>query len=133
MKRKKMGIIRKSFIGRHLLINLPILGIGLLFVSITNNYEAFTGVITGYLLILIYVIIGFLSFEYSVSKSNEAFLKYYFGGMMIRMFLLLILIFFLLKNISINKISLLFSLLIFYVINLVVELQYVISRQKRIN
>jgi len=128
-----MGIIRKSFIGRHLLINLPILGIGLLFVSITNNYEAFTGVITGYLLILIYVIIGFLSFEYSVSKSNEAFLKYYFGGMMIRMFLLLILIFFLLKNISINKISLLFSLLIFYVINLVVELQYVISRQKRIN
>ncbi len=128
-----MGISKKSFIWKHFLINLPVLLIGLAIISITENHEAFTGILAGYLLIFNYVIIGFLSFEYSVSKSNKTFLKYYFGGMIIRMFLLLILIFFLLKNIGINKISFLFSLLIFYVLNLIMELQHVVLRPKRHN
>ncbi|MBU2445955.1 MAG: ATP synthase subunit I [Bacteroidetes bacterium] len=121
-----------SFFKKHALFNLPLLTILLILAYLIFNNEIVLGILVGYLLCSIHTVIGYFSFEYSFSKSNTTFLKYYFGGMMVRLFLLLFLVFFIVKYIGININSLLFSLLIFYLINLVLELQHIIKRQNRL-
>lgn len=132
MRKRKMRLNDLSFFKKHALFNLPLLTILLILAYLIFNNEIVQGIFIGYLLCLIHAAIGYVSFEYSYSKSNKVFLKYYFGGMIIRLFLLLILIFFLLKYIGVNIISLLFSLLIFYLLNLAMELQHVIKRPNRL-
>lgn len=79
----------------------------------------------GWLIVFISIGIGLLSFKISKNKSNKEFMKFYFGGMIIRLLLLLSVIFAALKFIGINPISFLFSLFIFYVINQIIELRYI--------
>lgn len=124
-----MGINNWYFFKKHIVFNLPLLALLLISAYFIFNTEIVLGVFVGYLLCLIHALIGYFSFEYSLSKSNTTFLKYYFGGMIVRLFLLLFLVFFLMKYIGININSLLFSLLIFYLLNLVMELQHIITRQ----
>lgn len=128
-----MGISSWSFFKKHIVFNLPSLAVVLITAYLIFNNEIVLGILVGYLLCSIHTLIGYFSFEYSFSKSNTTFLKYYFGGMMVRLFLLLFLVFFLVKYIGININSLLFSLLIFYLINLILELQHIITRQNRLN
>jgi F0F1-type ATP synthase assembly protein I len=85
----------------------------------------------GWLIVLTSIVVGILAFELSKNKDNRNFLKIYFGGMILRLILLLLLIFLVLKYISISPISFLFSLFIFYVINQIIELNYISKSLKK--
>lgn len=81
----------------------------------------------GWVVVLISISAGIISYKIAKNKENKRFLKIYFGGMVARLLLLLLVIFLILKYISINQISFLFSLFIFYLINQIVELRFIIK------
>jgi hypothetical protein len=127
-----MGNDSWSFFKKHAAFNLPLIIAVSVSAYFIFNSEIMFGLLAGYILCLIYALVGYISFESAYSKSNNMFLKYYFGGMIIRMFLLLLLLFLLIKYTGININSFLFSTFIFYVLNLVLELQHIIIRQNRL-
>jgi len=79
----------------------------------------------GWIIVFVGLLIGLVVFQFVFDKDNKTFLRFYFGGMIFRMFLLLLLIFVTLKFIGINPISFLFSLFIFYFINQIIELRHI--------
>lgn len=79
----------------------------------------------GWLIVFVSIGIGLVSFRLAKNKDSKSFIKYYFGGMIIRLLVLLVIIFAILKYIGISPISFLFSLFIFYIINQIVELRYI--------
>lgn len=92
---------------------------------VTDQYIR-KSILFGWLIVFISIGIGLLTFKFSKDKSNKEFMKFYFGGMIVRLLLLLLVIFATLKFIGINPISFLFSLFNFYVINQIIELRYII-------
>ena len=119
-----------TFIKKVLLINFPLFFITGLIVFFIFDYYYLTGIIYGYLLSLINFTIGYISIEISIEKSINAFFKYLVGGMLMRIFLLCLLIIIILKFSETNVVSLLFSLFLFYIINLILELNYINTRYK---
>ena len=75
-------------------------------------------------------ILGVLSIKFGVKKSTSSFLIFFFGGMVFRMFLVLIAVFICLKFLEINENSFIFSVFIFYFFYLIIEIFYVVYRNK---
>lgn len=96
-------------------------------IFVVNDVSIRWSIFLGWIVVFLSIVIGILSFHLSISRSNKDFLKIYFGGMIFRLFLLLSIIFAILKFIGINPISFLFSLFIFYIINQIIELRYIIK------
>lgn len=99
-------------------------------VIVSNSTVRFS-VFLGWLVVLISVTTGIISFKIAKNKENKGFLKVYFGGMIGRLLILLLLIFLILKYISINQISFLFSLFILYLINQIFELRFIIKSSNK--
>lgn len=97
----------------------------LLGMVVVNDSLIRISIFWGWIVVLISVSAGIISYKISRNKENKRFLKIYFGGMVARLLLLLMVIFLILKYISINQISFLFSLFIFYIINQIVELRFI--------
>ncbi len=93
---------------------------------VVTDFSIRKSIVIGWLIVFVNIVIGLIAFNLSKDKENKSFLKIYFGGMIIRLLLLLMIIFITLKFIGINPISFLFSLFIFYVINQIIELRYII-------
>ena len=111
-----------------LIFNLTPLILGLLILS---NEKVIKSIFLGWIIVLFGVLIGIITFELAKKKDNKNFLKIYFGGMILRLFILLSLIFVSLKFIGINPLSFLFSLFIFYIINQIIELRYILRSTKK--
>ncbi len=79
----------------------------------------------GWLIVFVSIGIGLVTFQLARNKDSRSFIKYFFGGMIVRLFVLLVIIFAILKFIGISPISFLFSLFIFYIINQIIELRYI--------
>ncbi len=120
-----------GFIKKVIYVNFPLLIIGLLLTYLFfRSYDVILGLVYGYILGLIHITIGYFSLVLSAGKNMGDFFKYLVGGMILRIFVLLVIIVFLLKFSSINIISLLISLFIFYFINLTLELNYINKKTK---
>ncbi len=122
--------IERKFFGNLILFSFIPFLIILTVVYVKINSAVTSGIIYGYLLSLMNVFLGYFSFELAFGRKNKTFTKIFFGGMILRMILLLCALILIIKFIGINLISLLFSLLIFYVINLIIELKHIIKRLK---
>lgn len=123
---KNIYFIKQIFIWSFpLLIGLLVLGV------IFYGESVITGILWGYLLGLINIITGYLSIELSAEKSINTFFKYLIVGMFIRIFLLLMIIIILVKISGINVYTLIFSLFLFYIINLILEINYINNRFKK--
>ncbi len=71
----------------------------------------------------------FLSVKMGLKKPDEAFIKIVFGSMIIRFFSLLLMILISLVFLDINKNSFIFSIFIFYILFLFIEIYYLNFRK----
>jgi hypothetical protein len=87
--------------------------------------ETILAVVAGALLSTINVLLGFLAIEYSFEKSYTAFMKAVLGGMVARMMIMLGAMVALILLFHVDAVALTVSMLGFYLIYLVMEVQYV--------
>ena len=108
------------------LVALVFLGVAILVVvplSIYTNHELVRSVVAGGLASLFHLLLGYLFIEYGFDKSNTTFLKVILGGTLLRMFLLVGIVLLLVRVYQLQTVSLMVSLLLFYVLNLILEIQ----------
>ena len=107
------------------LVALVFMGVAILVVvplSIYANRELVRSVVASGLASLIHLLLGYLFIEYGFDKSNTTFLKVILGGTLIRMFLLVGIVLLLVRVYQFQTVSLMVSLLLFYVLNLILEI-----------
>ena len=107
------------------LVALVFLGVAILVVvplSIYTNQELVRSVVAGGVASLFHLLLGYLFVEYGFDKSNTTFLKVILGGTLVRMFLLVGIVLLLVRVYQFQTVSLMVSLLLFYVLNLFLEI-----------
>ncbi len=109
-----MKLIAIVFLGVAVLVVVPL--------SIYTNRELVRSVIAAGLASLFHLLLGYLFIEYGFEKSNTTFLKVILGGTLVRMFLLVGIVLLLVRVYQFQTVSLMVSLLLFYVLNLFLEI-----------
>jgi hypothetical protein len=107
------------------LVALVFMGVALLVVvplSIYTDRELVRSVVAGGLASLFHLLLGYLFIEYGFDKSNTTFLKVILGGTLVRMFLLVGIVLLLVRVYQFQTVPLMVSLLLFYVLNLLLEI-----------
>lgn len=100
-----------------------------LYLSGVFNYSEFLSVSLSLIITTLNFLAGFLSAKISLSKNEKTFIKIVFGSMVIRLFLLLFIILIVLIFLDINRNSFIFSIFIFYVFYLLIEVFYLNYRK----
>jgi hypothetical protein len=75
-------------------------------------------------------LLGFLSVEFAFDKSHTLFLKIVLGGMGVRLFLMALAVLVLIKGYDLDSLSLMFTLLGYYAVNLALEMVFL---QKKVS
>lgn len=91
-------------------------------VSRLVDEEAFRSIVAAGVMSLLHVLFGYIIVETGFEKKSTTFLKIVLGGMIVRLFLMAGVVLVLLKVYHYDAFSLMFSLLLYYVINLVLEI-----------
>lgn len=89
-------------------------------------------IIVSGLLAFVNILLGMISIEYSIEKSTQVFMNSVFGGMVFRMFMVLGVIVVLIK-LDFDRLSLVLSLMGFYVVFIVYEITYVVKELNKRN
>ncbi len=84
--------------------------------------EALRSIVAAEVISLFHLLFGYFTIEAGFERKNTTFLKIVLGGMVVRLFLMAGVVFLLLKIFHYDAFSLMFALLVFYVINLVLEI-----------
>lgn len=95
-----------------------------------GSQEIVIAFLAGAVLSTLNVVAGFLAIEYALDKSYTTFLKAVLGGMGIRMALMLGILVLLIKLVGLHTVSLVISVLSYYVVYLFLEIFYI---QKRLS
>jgi len=93
------------------------------------TYSQFASVFLGLVITTLNFLAGFLSARISLNKNEKTFIKIVFGSMVIRLFLMLITILIALLFLDINRNSFIFSIFIFYIFYLLIEVFYLNNRK----
>ena len=98
--------------------------IGLVIVPLTlySDPEIVRSVVASGLASLFHLLVGYALIEWGFDKSNTTFLKIILGGTLIRMIILVGVVFILIRIYQFHTMSLMFSFLAYYVLNLVLEI-----------
>jgi hypothetical protein len=121
IKRKKVKKIYKQFILVYILVY------SFIFLSYFLNaltYNSLSSTFPAGVINLINSIAAIFAFQRGFHRSNNVFLLFIFGGMLIRLFIILILVFLTIKYLNIDKLGFIFTLFIIYFINLILEINY---------
>ena len=113
------------------LVGLYIAVIAMLIVYPISQFvdeDVLRSIIGGAVLSLFHLVFGYISIEIGFDKTNTTFLKIVLGGMVVRLFLMAGIVFVLLKIYHYDALSLMLSLLVYYVMNLVLEM-YLLQRK----
>ena len=97
--------------------------------DVINSAFYFSFLVAG-ILTTINFIFGILSIKYSLDKSLNRFLILFLGGMVVRLLLMLGAVFVCLKFLELKWNNFIFSILILYVFYQIIEIYYVIYRNK---
>jgi hypothetical protein len=89
--------------------------------SVYSSKEIVLSVVASGLASLIHLMLGYLFIEYGFDKPNTTFLKIILGGTFVRMLLLVGIVVLLIRVYQFHVMSLMISFLLFYVLNLVLE------------
>lgn len=87
--------------------------------------DVVVGVITGGLISLVNVLIGYISVEFAFDKPNATFLKVVLGGMGIRLSLIAVTLILLIKVFDLHLYSLISSMLFFYFLYITFEIVFI--------
>jgi hypothetical protein len=108
-------------------IFLTVLGVGAIALYPLIEYgrpEYYPGIIVGCILSVINVLIGYGTVEYAFDKSDNFFLKYVLGGMVVRLLGTVGVVFILIIVLNYHIMSLVGSLFFFYFLFLIFEIIY---------
>jgi hypothetical protein len=92
--------------------------------------EVIRSIVAGGIMSFVNLLLGYLAIEGSFERSHTTFLKYVLGGMVGRLMLMWGVVLLLIRVYEFHSASLMLSLLLFYAMNLVLEIYYL---QKRIS
>ena len=112
-----------------IVILIFLLTTGILYLTKIFSYSQFISVLLGLIITTLNFIGGLLSVKISLEKE-KTFIKIVFGSMVIRLFLMLLILLFVFIFLDINRISFIFSIFIFYIFYLTIELFYLNSIKK---
>lgn len=112
-----------------IVILIFLLTTGILYLTKIFSYSQFISVLLGLIITTLNFTAGLLSVKISLEKE-KTFIKIVFGSMVIRLFLMLLIILFVLIFLDINRNSFIFSIFIFYIFYLIIELFYLNSIKK---
>ncbi len=87
--------------------------------------DVVVGVITGGLISLVNVLIGYISVEFAFDKSNATFLKVVLGGIGVRLLLIAVTLILLIKVFDLHLYSLISSMLFFYFLYITFEIVFI--------
>ena len=97
-------------------------------ISTVVDAIALRSIIAGALLALFHLLFGYVTIELGFDKNSTTFLKIVLGGMVVRLFLMAGIVFLMLKFFQFDPLSLMLSLLFYYIMNLVLEI-YLLQRK----
>lgn len=86
--------------------------------------EVLESVIAGAVVCLVHLLLGYAAIVLGFDKSNTVFLKVVLGGTVIRILLLVGVVAVLVRVYHFQTLSLMLSMLVFYVMNLVLEISF---------
>ena len=107
------------------LVTYCVLGVAILVVlplSVYSSKEVVQSVVASGVASLIHLLLGYLLIEVGFDKPNTTFLKIILGGTFVRMFLMVGVVFLLVRVYQFHAMSLMLSFLMFYVLNLALEI-----------
>jgi hypothetical protein len=110
-----------SFLKLVLFCVLGVVVLVVLPLSVYSSKEIVLSVVASGLASLIHLMLGYLFIEYGFDKPNTTFLKIILGGTFVRMLLLVGIVVLLIRVYQFHVMSLMISFLLFYVLNLVLE------------
>lgn len=87
-------------------------------------YDVIIGIVTGCVISILNVLLGYVAIEYAFDKSNKTFMKAVLGGMGVRLVATLTAVLVLVEVFDYHILSFVSSLLIFYFIFLLYEIMY---------
>ena len=122
-------MIKRFYLLVPVLILVFILTTLALYLSGVFNYSELISVFLSLIITTLNFLAGFLSAKISLSKNEKTFIKIVFGSMVIRLFLLLFIILIVLIFLDINRNSFIFSIFIFYIFYLLIEVFYLNYRK----
>ena len=120
----------------HKLLKLSFIFIFVLFLSVyllhhfsIITYENLFSILIAAIYTTINFVIAVVSIEYIEKKSADAALGNFMKGMLVRMVVLILLIIFSFKFLDIKQNSFIFSILIFYIYYLIIEIIFILIRE----
>jgi hypothetical protein len=109
-----LKLVFSCVLGVVVLVVLPL--------SIFSSKEIVQSVIASGLASLIHLLLGYLFIEFGFDKPNTTFLKIILGGTFVRMTLLVGIVFVLVRFFQFHTMSLMISFLLFFALNLGLEI-----------
>ena len=109
-----LRLVLYCFLGVAILVVLPL--------SLLTAREIVNSVVASGIASLIHLLLGYVIVEFGFDKPSTLFLKIILGGTVVRLFLLVGVVFVLVRVFQFHTLSLMISLLSFYVLNLVLEI-----------
>ena len=109
------------------LVAYCVLGVAVLVVlplSVYSSHEVVRSVVASGVASLCHLLLGYLLIEFGFDKPNTTFLKIILGGTFVRMFLQVGVVFLLVRVYQFHTMSLMLSFLLFYVLNLALEIHF---------
>ena len=109
-----LRLVAYCALGVAVLVVLPL--------SVYSNKEIVQSVAASGAASLLHLLLGYLCIEFGFEKSNTTFLKIILGGTLVRMMLLVGVVFVFVRIYQFHVASLMISFLLFYVLDLVLEI-----------
>jgi hypothetical protein len=101
---------------------LGVLVLVVLPLSVFSNKEILQSVVASGVVSLLHLLLGYACIEVGFEKSNTTFLKIILGGTFVRMVLLVGIVFILIRVYQFDATSLMISFLLFFALDLVLEI-----------
>ena len=118
-----------AFLRLVLYCTLGVIGVVIVPLMLTSNPEVVRSVVASGVASLFHILVGYALIEIGFDKPNTTFLKIILGGTLVRMILLVGVVFVLIRFYQYHTMSLMISFLMYYVLNLILEIHLL---QKRV-
>jgi hypothetical protein len=107
-----------------IIILIFLLTSSILYLTAIFSYSQFISVLLALIITTLNFLAGTISAKISLNKKEKTFIKIVFGSMVIRLFLMLTIILIVFVFLDINRNSFIFSIFIFYIFYLLIEVFY---------
>jgi hypothetical protein len=117
-----------AFLRLVLYCTLGVAGLVVLPMALLADHEVVRSVVASGAASLIHLLVGYTLIEVGFDKPNTTFLKIILGGTLLRMIVLVGIVFVLIRFYQFHAMSLMISFLMYYVLNLVLEI-YILQKK----